>query len=67
MGQAARLFAEDLIMQSRRHTKNAGRQRLTSKAEDNKPLENLKRSVWFHEKQLMPLLSPFWAWRIKER
>ena len=27
----------------------------------------LQNALWFHEKQLFPMLSPFWAWRLPSK
>ena len=36
-------------------------QRSTRKTKEMQSM--LKSTLWFHEKEVMPLLSPFWAWR----
>ena len=28
---------------------------------------HIANALWFTEKQVMPLLSPFWSWRLQER
>lgn len=56
--------AEKLAV-SRPPEKHAPRASATfSKTEETSHVAN---ALWFTEKQVMPLLSPFWSWRLQGR